>query len=289
MSDQRRSGAVISLEEIFRSRDFGRRPARAAGVAVATVEPTDPTHLEEVFLSELFGRPEAIAAARGPSLATSSSPAVGRPTLVLLPGGKDAGRDLTRYRGAIGAVSGVAAAALVVAGMTSGTGSPSGQPTISAEGTHPSHNSAPGSGSRLPGPGGVVTPPNTSAPAAGQPSEAAGGSAAGAPFAQFTAGTAPAPVAVVVAAPTPAPIQVVPSPPAPGEGTPPSGTSPGGGGGVLTPVLVTAGNTVSTLGATVTAASSDVAQAVPATTPVAGLLGNVGATVTGLGRSVAGA
>ena len=64
MSDQRRTGAVISLEEIFRSREFGRRPARWDGAPVPTVEAADPPHLEQVFLSELFGHPEAIAARR---------------------------------------------------------------------------------------------------------------------------------------------------------------------------------------------------------------------------------
>jgi hypothetical protein len=58
---------------------------------------------------------------------------------------------------------------------------------------------------------------------------------------------------------------------------------------VLTPVFVTVGNTVATVGSTVTAASNDLAHVVPAASPVTGLLGNVGATVTNLGRSVAGA
>src|SRR6185312_9543484 len=128
MSDPRRSGAVISLEEIFRSREFGRRPTRWDSAPVATVDVTEPPQLEEVFLSGLFGHPEAVAASLAPGV-TPFTPAAERPTLVLLPGRGDVERDLTRYRGAIGAVSGVAAAALVVAGMTSGTGSRSVQPT----------------------------------------------------------------------------------------------------------------------------------------------------------------
>jgi hypothetical protein len=43
------------------------------------------------------------------------------------------------------------------------------------------------------------------------------------------------------------------------------------------------------MGSTVTAASNDLAHAVPAASPVTGLLGNVGSTVSNLGRSVAGA
>jgi hypothetical protein len=58
---------------------------------------------------------------------------------------------------------------------------------------------------------------------------------------------------------------------------------------VLTPVFATVGTTVSTVGSTFTAASSDLAHAVPAASPVTGLLANVGATVTSLGSSVTGA
>jgi hypothetical protein len=56
---------------------------------------------------------------------------------------------------------------------------------------------------------------------------------------------------------------------------------------VLTPVFVAVGTTVSTVGSTVTAASHDLAHVIPAAPPVTGLLGSVGATVTGLGVSVA--
>jgi hypothetical protein len=288
MSDQRRAGDVISLEEIFQSREFGRRPTQYDGPPVATVESTDPPLLEQVFLSELFGHPEALAVTAAPSL-LPTDPLVTAPTLVLLSGRGDAERDFTRARGAIGAVSGVAAAALVVAGMTSGTGSPSGQPTVSAEGHHPGHVSPPGDGSSLPGSGGVATSPSGPVPFVGQPPVATGGSAGRTQAAQLASATTPASPALVVEMPPPATVSVAPSPPAPGGGTAPSGTSPGGGGSVLTPVLATVGNTVSTVGSTVTAASNDLALAVPAASPVTGLLSNVGTTVTNLGQSVAGA
>ena len=275
MSDQRRSGAVISLEEIFRSREFGRRPTRWDSAPVATVEATEPPQLEQVFLSELFGHPEAITASLSSGV-TPFPPSAERPTLVLLPGRGETERDLTRYRGAIGAVSGVAAAALVVAGMTSGTGSRSEQPTVSAEGKPPGHATP-------------ATPPNASGPATGQPPGVTGGSAGGARIAQVVSATTPTPEAVVAEVPPAAPVEVTPAPPAPGDGTAPSGTSPGGGGSVLTPVFVVAGNTVATVGSTVTAASNDLAHAVPAASPVTGLLSNVGSTVTNLGLSVAGA
>lgn len=287
MSDQRRNGAVISLEEIFRSREFGRRPTRWDSAPVATVEATEPPQLEQVFLSELFGHPEAIAASLSSGVAPLTA-STERPTLVLLPARGDVERDLTRYRGAIGAVSGVAAAALVVAGMTSGTGSRSQQPTVSAEGKPPGHATPPGGGV-LPGPGGVATPPNASSPATGQPLGVTGGSAGAAPIAQVVSATTPTPATVAVAVAPPAPVEVAPAPPAPGGGTPPPAPSPGGGGSVLTPVLVTAGNTVATTGSTVTAASNDLGHVVPAASPVTGLLSNVGSTVTNLGLSVAGA
>lgn len=278
MSDQRRASAVISLEEIFRSREFGRRPARWESSPVVTVEATDPPQLEEVFLSELFGRPEAIPVPPS-TRATPITPAVERPTLFLLPGGA----DVARCRGAIGAVSGVAAAALAVAGMTSGTGPPSARPTISAEGKSPGHGE-PGGRGALPGPGGIATQPNTTGPTSGPPAGTAGGPVGGSPVAPLTAATTPAPGAVVVAVPPPAP--VVPAAPAPGGGTPPPGTAPGGSSG-LTPVFVTVGTTVSTVGSTVTAASNDLAHVVPAASPVTGLLSSVGATVSNLGLAVA--
>lgn len=291
MSDQWRRGAVISLEQVFRSKEFGRRPARWDASVVTTVEAAKPPLLEEVFLSDLFGHPEAIGVPAPPRVAPMS-PSPTRPALVLLKGHEETERNLTRYRGALGAVSGVAAAALVVAGM-SGTGSRSERPTVSAEGKHPSHGSVPGGGGPLPGPSGVPTQPTASGPTTGQPPAVTGGAAAPAPAAQLVSAAAPATPATVGATPSPAPVGVVPTPPtppapAPGGGTPPSGTSPGGGGSVLTPVLATAGNTISTVGSTVTAASSDLAQAVPAASRVTGLLANVGATVTNLGRSVAG-
>src|SRR5580704_12771706 len=277
MSDQRRAGDVISLEEIFRSREFGRRPTQSARSPVATVESTDPALLEQVFLSELFGHPETLAETPTPSL-LPTGPSVTGPTLVLLSGRADAERDFTRARGAIGAVSGVAAAALILAGMTSGTGSPSGQPTVSAEGHQPGHGSPPGGGGSLPEPGGVATSPSAPFPVDGQPSVAAGGSAGGTQIAQLASAATPATPALVVDVPPPAPVSVAPSPP-----------SPGGGGNVLTPVLITVGNTASTVGSTVTAASNDLAHAVPAASPVTGLLSSIGATVTNLGQSVAGA
>lgn len=290
MSDRQQTGVVVSLEELFESRDFGRRSTPWVIPARATTEPTNhPPHLEEVFLSELFGRPEALHARAAPRRAAAPSPGA-RPTLVLLTGHGDAGRDVTRYRGAIGAVSGVAAAALVVAGMSSGAGRPSERPTISAAGAHPAHGSPPAGANSPRGRehGDRTTQPNASGTTSGQPPAAPSAGAGEALVARPASATTPAAAAEVVVAPPPASVEVEPSPPAPGGGTTPSGPSPGGGGSVLTPALVLVGSTVSSLGTTVTAASSDLAQTLPAASPVTGLLGTAGTTVTNLGHSVAG-
>lgn len=277
MSDQQRVGAIISLEEVFLSRDFGRRSPRPNASTAATVDPSDPPQLEQVFLSEWFGHPEAIAAEH--ASATATTPAVAQPTLVLL-AGRGTEHDAARYR-AIGAVSGVAAAALVVAGVVS-TGQPSGQPTISAQGPPPGHSSpAPGT-VPLPGPGGVTTQPSTSTGTPSPPPTAGSGAAT---VVQLASTTTPAIPAVVVEVPPPTP--VAPSTPPPSGTTPPPAPAPGGGGNILKPVLSVVGNTVSTVGTTVTSASNDLAQALPPASPVTGLLGNVGSMVTSLGQSVA--
>ena len=284
MSDQWRPAAVISLEEIFRSQEFGRRPMRWDISPVATVEAADPLQLEQVFLSDLFGHPEAIAAPVASGLTRTNPPAT-RPTLVLLSGRVDTARAFTRYRGAIGAVSGVAAAALVVAGITAGTGSRPMQPTISAEGRPPAHGSAPQVSGPLPGPGGVTTQPGISVPS-GQPPVLAAGAA---PVAQLASFTEPTPVTGAGGEVSPpAPPAAPPAPPSPAPPAPPAPPSPGGRS-VLTPVFVTVGTTVSTVGTTVTAASNGLARAVPAASPVTGFLANVGTAVTNLGLSVAGA
>jgi hypothetical protein len=99
---------------------------------------------------------------------------------------------------------------------------------------------------------------------------------------------------VVVEVPPGTTVEVVPggspAPSGPGGGTPPGGTSPGGGGGgILTPVFVVLGNTVSTVGVTVSATSTNLGNALPVASGVTGLLGSLGGTVASLGQSVAGA
>ena len=134
MSDQQETGAgvILDLEELFLSREFGRRPMHRTSPAVAAVE-SAPAQLEQVFLSEVFGHPEVVTAAT--RVVEEPAPAVsGRPGLVLLKGGGEGAveRDNAHYR-AIAAVSGVAAAALAVAGLNAGTAPRPGRPPITEQ------------------------------------------------------------------------------------------------------------------------------------------------------------
>ncbi len=139
MSDQQKTGAVTSLEEVFLSREFGRAPSRRISSIGVMPELTAPPQLEQVFLSEEFGRPATVPALAG----DRRGPALALPC----PAGSASERDSARYR-AIAAVSGVAAAALVVVGVASGSGQPTKQPTVSAQGPGVGSNpSAPSGGS----------------------------------------------------------------------------------------------------------------------------------------------
>lgn len=280
MSEEQSTDAVVSLEEVFRSRDFGRRPSRWGTSTFVTVDPADPPQLEHVFLSELFGHPEAIARTGTTTATTGTTPAE-RPTLVLLAGRGSSERDLTRYRGAIGAVSGVAAAAFVVASLSTGTGQQPGQPTISAQGPPPGHGAPSPGGSGQPG--GVVTEPSTSGGGTNTSPFVTAISGGGATVAQLASLRTPPPQPVVAQVPPPSEV----APPPPPEVVPPPPPPPGGGG-VLKPVLSAVGNTVSAVGSTVTKASNALGSAVPAVAPVTGMLGSLGSTVSSLGQSVAG-
>jgi hypothetical protein len=279
MSDQQETGVITSLEEVFLSREFGRAPSRPMSFRSGTQEVAPPPQLEQLFLADEFGQPERVAAATAATLAP--------PALVALPGRAATERDRTRYR-AIAAVSGVAAAALVVVGITSGTGQPARQPTVSAQG--PGSSSSP-SGPTGGTPPGTTTPPGSSGAGAGAPLAATAGSGSGATVASLVSATSPSGPQVIVEVPPGttvevAPVSPAPPPPAGSGGTPPS--PPSGGSSILTPVLVVVGNTVSAVGTTVTAASDGLGNALPFASPLTGLVGNLGDTVTSLGRSVAG-
>ncbi|HXA73639.1 MAG TPA: hypothetical protein VNV83_05310 [Acidimicrobiales bacterium] len=268
MSDQQETGAgvILDLEELFLSREFGRRPMHRTSPAMAAVESAS-AQLEQVFLSEVFGHPEVVMAAT--RVVEESAPAVsGWPGLVLLKGGGEGAveRDNAHYR-AIAAVSGVAAAALAVAGLNSGTAPRPGRPPITeqAQGV-PLTTGTPGSGASSPGPAGPVA--QLSLPAlSGAPGAISGTSGGGATFAQITSVVTPA------AAPIPqgtAAGGAAPSAPTPTAPTTPSGGSPpgiptggDGGGSTLAPAVQVIGNEVSSVGSAVTTTSGDLGQALP--------------------------
>jgi hypothetical protein len=292
MSDQQGTGGDTSLEEVFLSREFGRASSRGISSVGRSEDPAQPPQLEEVFLSEAFGHPEAV---------TAVTPGLARPPLAVVAGSGEDGRaerDTTRYR-AIAAVSGVAAAALVVAGIAVGSGPSSKSPTQSAQGKQPGGTSTGPTGG-APGPAGAPTPNSSGGtPAPGGAPAATFASGGGNPTAELTSATTPAPASptVVVEVPPGTTVEVVPTaPPAgPGGGAGGSGgsggTPPGtstGGGSVLTPLLVVVGDTVATVGTTVTSASGGLGTALPVISPVTGVLGSLGVTVSDLGHAVAG-
>jgi hypothetical protein len=235
MSDQQATGigVVLDLEELFLSREFGRRPVRLVSTAPATVA-SEPAQLEQVFRSDVFGHPEVVAAAV--RVVEQSAPALsGQPTLVLLRGGAEAAtaRDSTHHR-AIAAVSGVAAAALAVAGLASGTGQGPGRAPVTeqAQGASPSPGQTRSGGGSQPGPGALPTGPAVL-------SKPSGG---GTPVASEDGGTNAALISYTAPVPVPAPLAspqgaagggaaTAPAPPAPGGGGSSPGTPSGAGGG----------------------------------------------------------
>jgi hypothetical protein len=281
MSDQQEmaAGVILDLEELFLSREFGRRPMHRTSPAVAAVE-SAPAQLEQVFLSEVFGHPEVVAAAT--RVVEESAPAVsGRPGLVLLKGGGEGAveRENTHYR-AIAAVSGVAAAALAVAGLNSGTAPGPGRPPITeqAQGV-PLSTGTPGPGASSPGPAGSVA--QLSPPVSGAPGATSGTPGGGATFAQFTSVATPAAVPVPqgtagVGAAASAPTPTAPTSPSGGSspGTPTGGD---GGGSTLAPAVQVIGNEVSSVGSGVTTTSGDLGQALPMSS-VTSALGTIATT-----------
>ena len=266
MSDQQETGAgvILDLEELFLSREFGRRPMHRTSPAMAAVE-SAPAQLEQVLLSEVFGHPEVVAAAS--RVVEESAPAVsGRPGLVLLKGGGERAveRDNNHYR-AIAAVSGVAAAALAVAGLNAGTAPRPGRPPITEQAQGVPLTGTPGSGASSPGPAGPVA--QLSLPAlSGAPGAISGTSGGGATFAQITSVASPAaPIPPGTAAGGAAPSAPTPTAPTtPSGGSPPGiPTGSDGGGSTLAPAVQVIGNQVSSVGSAVTTTSGDLGQALP--------------------------
>ena len=279
MSDQR-EGSTTSLEEVFLSREFGQAPARRVLTDTRFEEVAPAAQLEEIFLSESFGRPLAVVPRRSQVVPLEL---VGRDDAVVIP--LHPTRESTRYR-AIAAVSGVAAAALVVAGVASGGGH-AGRPTVSAQGERVSAQPRQASGGSSPAP--LIT--SGAAPAT---TVAQNGSTAAAPSTNSggPTGVAVSTASLVVEA-TPG---VAPAPPPAGGSSSAGGTGGGGGSPAptsppaptdpLAPVVSGVGSAVSGLGTTVTNTVNQLGNALPPIAPVTAVLGGAGTTLSSIGHAL---
>jgi hypothetical protein len=312
MSDRKKkneSSGTATLEEVFSSRDFARSQRGAAGgaggLAVAgtrqvlfsaesgsalssgSEEGANDQGLEDVLLSPQFGKPLRLVPPLEPAGATPAAARVVVPFPTMAPGDN-------RYR-AIAAVSGIAAAALVVAGVSTGTGQARPGGDIAALGQHPAAQRG-GLGSL----GRVST--GTPAPGAGTPNAALASAIGSSPPASHVLNATPrstnTPSAVFAVSGSPGTAATaVPSPGAPG-GEP---TGSGGGTGVGTgspapsppagtdpvaPVVTALGSSVTGVGTSVTSAAGQVGSAMPATATAAAVVGAGGATVSQLGQTL---
>ncbi len=241
------------------------------------------TSLEQVFLSEQFGRSHLTRADEVP-------PAVLWPDNAVLTALTSVLRESNRHR-AIAAVSGIAAAAMVVAGLASG-GAQHVRGVVSAEAPRTGPRPFPGSGS---GPSsGLSTVPMV---AGGTLATSSG--PAGTPPLFLTGVRAPTgqggpPPAVTVVVPPGTNVTVVPSSATPKGGlTGSTGAGSGSSAGSpapTPPVVIMVGNTVTTAGAAVTTTTNQIASRLSAVQPATGALGGVGATgaLGGVGASVTG-
>jgi len=247
MSNQYKTGVMTTLEQVFLSREFERARDRQALLRDRT-QGTGLQELEQVLLSDHCGgqrdrSPHVTQVAETPPAEAWSDNAV----LTVLPSGL---RENNRHR-AIAAVSGIAAAALVVAGLASG-GAHQRQGEVSAQG------------------------PRTGS--------------SGAPHAFLTgalarAGQSGPPPAVTVEVPPGTTVTLVPSPTAPVSPASPQSGPTGSG-----TVGATGSTSPTPPGTAVTTATTQVGSGVPAVAPATGALGvgttgplgGVGATVTGL-------
>jgi hypothetical protein len=294
MSDEQETGVITDLEEVFLSREFGRAPARRIAVGGA-----------EAPLDDRLAR---AGAARGDTAHLRALPSL-EPHFAAAAAAADGVAAAAVPRGnlqhrAIAAVSGVAAAALVVAGLASGGGHPGGHQLVSAQGK----GTSTGSPQSSVGP----TSPSSSSPIQGSsaPIVGAGGTSGAPTFATVAAVTrtgSPPPVTVEVPAGTS--VTVVTTPPASGTSTTTgTSTSTGGGSGTgtgtgtgtggsptppttsgsdpLAPVVVTVGNTVTTVGNTATSTATQLTSSVPSLSPLASMLAGTGVTAAVVGQSI---
>ena len=280
MSEQAETDDSTSLEEVFNSREFGR----VAGVEEVVV--TKEFGVATRFAAPVLGNAvvglsdppfeDVLHSARaGRSLTLVSTLPSGAPAGIAMPAEGAAVTPLdirrperNRYR-AVAAVSGIAAAALVVAGITSGTVQQ--RPSeVSAQGARLSS----GAGSAVPG---GPTPTATLSAAA---RDGAGSSSLG--------GDSPLPAGnasgghVTLSGPATISSTAVPSPtvasggsPTGVGGAPGSPSPPPASGSPVTPVTTTVGSSVGAAGTMVTAVADQLGSSVPSAAPNTGALGAV--------------
>jgi hypothetical protein len=268
MSDQ--SGAISDLEELFLAREFGLPSGRhLRAVEEDLGEAPEPRELEEVFGSRDFGRPVALELLEG----GDDEPA---PNVVEFPFAGPGAKPLDRAvrQRAVAALSGVAAAALVIAGLAS-AGGHTGRADVAAL----AHQSTPN--------GATAVAPNVASAVPSLTTASDGASLAGVTtgFGGSTssggAGAAPS----VALASLPVTTSSGGSGPASG-GTPTSTPAPGGGSTGLAPVTSVVGTSISTAGSSVSAASGTVASAIPTAPTFAGTMSQTGHDVSVLGQSL---
>ncbi|HXN62796.1 MAG TPA: hypothetical protein VN886_20285 [Acidimicrobiales bacterium] len=283
MSDHDDVGTISSLEGLFLSREFGHSEEIDSPtwldelwLAANSYDPepqfkTGP--LEEVFLSRDFGQPLADDDEEG----TMDPEGPGATVLAFTP------RDASARQRAVAAISGVAATVLVVAGVASGSGHPNspGAPQVQAQAAAPAgKGSGTAPASAAPSPSPSSTPAFAANDLGTQP-------------AVLTSATGPVPqVAVATPAGTTGTTgttgTIVPTTPATGTGGAPAPTPPPSTNtDPFSAVVVVAGNTVAAAGTTVSTTASQVGTAVPPASSLTGVLGGVGATVSGLGQMLA--
>jgi hypothetical protein len=241
----------------------------------------DVMTLEDLFLSRDFGKPLAVTApAENDTLFGAAPP---RSPLVPLVAAPTAAHNSTthRRRQMFAAVSGLAAVVLVgvaIAGAITGKPKAGNGTTQASGGT----TTTPGTGTS------VVKPPvKTKTPTNVIPTTPGSGGSSGINLADESSGgpvsTSGDTISITVTggksggSPT---VTVKSNPP------PPSGSSGGSSGGVLTPVVSLLGHVVTTAGTTVYTASVGLEGTLPGLSPVTGLVGSLGNGLTGLGDSL---
>jgi hypothetical protein len=267
MSENTDSAAVLTLEDLFLSREFGRpRNANIAG------EPT------------LFGR-APLGGPLVPRVVTSVSGLAG---LVA----HDTPTHIRRNR-AFAAVSGVAAALLVAVGFVShaqtspGSSTRLGTAALGAGGAaavkdHSSKTLHRTTGT--PGTTNLVQPTGGNSPGSG-----GGANINVASFTERTGTTS----AIHTIQPSPIVTSTAPGTTVGSKPTKPSAPTvtapaPSASGNVLTPVVTLVGHTVTTVGNTASTAATGLAVTLPPLSPVTSIVGSLGGDLTGLGDSLVG-